>query len=161
MTSKDRHAARAIILTPSYEILLLRMAFPWLDEDLWILPGGGIEAGETPEAAVSREVFEETGAGGLLPEGQLWHRTFMVESMATRMRQRYFLILCERFEPAATELLGNEADWLQEYRWWSLAELTHAAPDLNVEPANLALGIAHYLENGVPSAPFDIDQLGD
>lgn len=28
---------------------------------LWKFPGGGIEAGETPEEAVSREVHEETG----------------------------------------------------------------------------------------------------
>lgn len=27
----------------------------------WTLPGGGLEAGEDPEAAASREVYEETG----------------------------------------------------------------------------------------------------
>ncbi|RYZ67775.1 MAG: NUDIX domain-containing protein [Proteobacteria bacterium] len=36
-----------------------------LDRAGWQFPQGGIEAGETPEDAVHREIFEETGLAGL------------------------------------------------------------------------------------------------
>lgn len=159
MSFTDRHAARAIILTDANEILLMRMAFPWHEQDLWILPGGGIEPGETAEQAVVREIHEETGADGLKLVGQLWHREFVVEATATRMLQQYFLVRAERFQPVATALLGDEADWLQEYRWWTLAELGRAAAHLNLEPLNLATGVERYLAEGLPAVAYDIDRL--
>jgi len=39
------------------EVLLVKRR----DLPVWVLPGGGIEAEETPEEACIREVFEETG----------------------------------------------------------------------------------------------------
>jgi 8-oxo-dGTP diphosphatase len=42
-------------------LLLARVAPGNLGEGLWVLPGGGIEFGEAPEAAAVREVEEETG----------------------------------------------------------------------------------------------------
>jgi len=158
MSATIRPVARAIILTERHEVLLMRMAFPWLNEDLWILPGGGIEAGESPEQAVEREIFEETGARGLSIEGAVWHREFHVEATATLMKQQYFLVRSERYEPQATELLGNEGNWLKEYRWWQLDALLDA-PDLNIEPANIAAGIQHLLKKGLPAEPYDIDRL--
>lgn len=50
-------AAIGIIFNSKNELLLVQRQ----DVSVWVLPGGGIDPGESPEAAATREVFEETG----------------------------------------------------------------------------------------------------
>lgn len=56
----QRVAAYAVV-TDGGRILMCRLAPPLFDRGKWTLPGGGLEFGEHPEAAVIREVREETG----------------------------------------------------------------------------------------------------
>ena len=47
-----------ILFSPNRkEVLLIQRR----DVPVWVLPGGGVEPGESPEAAVTREILEETG----------------------------------------------------------------------------------------------------
>jgi ADP-ribose pyrophosphatase YjhB (NUDIX family) len=62
MTKQRKPSARAYGVTiRDGEILMVRAARRDASTSLWWLPGGGIEFGESPEAAVVREFFEETG----------------------------------------------------------------------------------------------------
>lgn len=57
---RQRLAAYAVVIRED-RILLSRLA-PYLSRDeLWTLPGGGVDFGEDPRDAVVREVYEETG----------------------------------------------------------------------------------------------------
>jgi 8-oxo-dGTP diphosphatase len=50
----------AVVLDAEGRVLLVKRAHEPLKGE-WSLPGGGVEIGETLEAAVAREILEETG----------------------------------------------------------------------------------------------------
>lgn len=50
-------AANALIFNTNNEILLVKRA----DVPVWVLPGGGVDHGESPLNAAQREVLEESG----------------------------------------------------------------------------------------------------
>ena len=54
--TKTRDGSRAIIVQDGKILLTHELNSGW-----WLIPGGGMEAGETPEECVVREVEEETG----------------------------------------------------------------------------------------------------
>jgi len=60
LPKRQRVGAYAVILRGD-RILLSRLAPSIAPEELWTLPGGGLDHGEDPRVAVLREIHEETG----------------------------------------------------------------------------------------------------
>lgn len=56
---KRIHVVAAIIVGPDQQIFISRRGEHLHQGGLWEFPGGKVEAGESPDAALARELFEE------------------------------------------------------------------------------------------------------
>ena len=63
---RTRVAAYALVRDDGGRVLLCHIAPSVGVGDIWTLPGGGVDFGESPERAVLRELNEETGLNGEL-----------------------------------------------------------------------------------------------
>ena len=65
---RTRLGAYGICRDDAGRILLARLSALEVDVGAWTLPGGGVDFGEHPDAAVVRELNEETGLDGEIEE---------------------------------------------------------------------------------------------
>ncbi|GAB3645480.1 hypothetical protein GCM10028833_05390 [Glycomyces tarimensis] len=74
----QRFGAYGVVADSAGRILLARIADGYPGAGTWHLPGGGVDFGESPRAAVFREIYEETGqdarVGALLNVTSFRHR---------------------------------------------------------------------------------------
>jgi len=153
-----RHSVRAIILDDQDRILLCRFALP--RGVVWATPGGGIEPGETPHAALRRELHEEIG---LVLDGtppHVWHRRVVEPGYVSGYDgaiQDYFLVRTAAFQPnGALSRDQLAAENITDFRWWQLAEVTnYQGPDL-FGPRDLAGPLTTLIRDGVPDRPLKL-----
>jgi G:T/U-mismatch repair DNA glycosylase/8-oxo-dGTP pyrophosphatase MutT (NUDIX family) len=149
-----RPAVRALVLDPEDRILLVRFRFP--EGEVWAPPGGGIEDGETPEAAVARELAEECGLRPFAFGPCLWTRSHWFAGMAGwgGQTERIFLVRTGRFEPQP-ELAAEElaAEGIAGLRWWAPGEL---GPPHVFAPRRLPELVRRLLRDGPPPEPADV-----
>ena len=116
----------------------------------WFCVGGGVEVGETLEAAVVREVFEETGhqLSAVGPRVLARHAAYNFEGDHYEQDETIFVAWVERFEPQSGKWTEVERRADARYRWWSIDELSQTVEV--IWPENLAT-LIRTLER--PSAP--------
>src|SRR4051794_7975773 len=84
----QRHAIRAILLTPQHELLLMRIRRPDNGAEFWVTPGGGRESDESAEATLRRELREELGLETFTAGPLVWRRHHTFDWCGRRFSQR-------------------------------------------------------------------------
>ena len=110
-------AVSAAIVRDGKVLVVRRARNPALN--LYTLPGGVVETGETLSEAVMREVREETQLT-IEPIALAGHREVIVKDAQGRV-ERHFIILCFAARWLAGEVVLN--DELDDARWLAPAEL--------------------------------------
>lgn len=155
-----RDTARGVVLDPDGRLLLIAYeavrdvdpARPGLRR-FWFTPGGGREEGETYEEALTRELFEEIGVGGMVPGPLVGMREgpLLLFRRQCHVRERHYLVRLPGPEIDASRLPETEDDPVLDVRWWDLDALD--ASGEVVEPAGLVALARRVAAGDIPAEP--------
>jgi TDG/mug DNA glycosylase family protein len=155
-----RSAARAVLLDRRNRIFLHRFTRP-VDPGVWFTPGGAIERGESPEAALRRELREELRLDELELGPWIWKRRHIwfwpALDTVLDTRERFALVRVPRvraLRPTAHDSLFFGDGAREEHRWWTSREI--AESDAVFAPRGLANALDDLIANGPPPRLVDV-----
>jgi 8-oxo-dGTP pyrophosphatase MutT (NUDIX family) len=143
MAPVPRVGARLLLVDPADRVVLIEERLD-LSEPAseWLIPGGGVEAGETPVQAAVRETYEETGIAvplADLTELYTYRRLWTDVERGVQYDQLehiYFARLTSAQRAVPVALTDDERPYVIGPRWWTLDDLR--ASDARFEPADVA-----------------------
>lgn len=159
-TMRRRDTARIILLNEQERVLLVRYeelvpADPKLTGPMsfWVPPGGGVIDGETFEAAIVREIEEETGMA--LPAGRfpwIWTRDhqLMHGGELKHFHERYFVARVE----TPSRMWNRTDEPILDMEWWSRDEIERS--NETFFPKGLAGLLSDAIAGRYPTTPIAI-----
>ena len=138
----SRPSARIICVDDQGRVLLLHLRDPFDGSTKWEPPGGGIEAGETPQQAARRELIEETGLPGDLiePAPVEIARAVRWNGREHEHTEWFYLARITKTDVRPAGLVADESDNFLGCRWFSPEEIK-SSPE-RIEPFQLLAIVA-------------------
>ncbi len=148
---------RAAIVSNDERVLLICFPHPDDGKHLWVMPGGGVEPGESQVAALRRELREEIDFDLPSVPPFIWHRTYTYGPAHRRIRQTdsIYWVRATSFDARLdANPDDNERDAVIGARWWSPDELE--TTEERIVPRRLGEFVRRAIIDGLPDPPIDV-----
>ena len=161
-----RRGARVLLVDPADRLLMLRIHDEAatrgpdpIPATFWLLPGGGLRHGESPEDAARREILEETGIRDVPLGPRVWTQQQLIRNAAGELIRTWNAFYLARLAAAApidlAALEEHEATTIRGYRWFTRAEILAREPTETFLPARLGTLLGDVLA-GLVTEPLDL-----
>jgi len=129
---KNRQTRIQGLIIQDHNILLIRAYEIQTGVSFWVIPGGGLEPGESEEECLIREMKEETGL-----EVEVESLIFDIEAPDVDQYRRLKSYLCTpvggQLEPGSEPEAADQCE-IAAVRWFDLKDISRWSSDLRLDP---------------------------
>ena len=157
---RERPTVRVLLFDPDHRLLLMKGRLNYAADapSWWFTVGGGMEAGETVQAAARREIAEESGFQDVRLGPAVWQRQGigqLSDGEKVLFQEHYLVAHCAGGEPVRDGWEPHEIALVDDLRWWHLDEIRDSRE--RMFPKGLAGLLPVIIDGHYPDEPLVLE----